>query len=82
MKVDAGGGHPVDLDEAGTLTLRPGGGDATGLANRGSATWPGSAARADSVVVTGPAWRCRPRWCRRSRSCNIALPVFLDRWTP
>jgi hypothetical protein len=71
--VDAGGA-PVDLDEAGTLTLRPGG-DATGLANR-IRNLARSAARADSVVVTGPA-ALQAQMVQALQERNIALPVFL-----
>ena len=71
--VDAGGA-PVDVDEAGTLSLRSGG-NAAPIAARVS-TLSRSAARADSVVVSGPA-ALQAQVVQALQERNVALPVFL-----
>ena len=71
--VDAGGTR-VDVDEAGTLTLR-GGDDAAAVATR-VARLSRSAARADSVVVSGPA-ELQARAVQALQERNVPLPVFL-----
>ena len=71
--VDAGGG-PVDVDEASTLSLRPGG-DAAALATR-IVRLSRSAARADSVVVSGPA-EAQAQMIQALQERNVELPVFL-----
>jgi hypothetical protein len=70
--VDAGG-RPVDVDEAGTVTLRSGNGAA--VAAR-VVRLSRSAAGADSVVVTGPA-ELQARAVHALQERNVTLPVFL-----
>ena len=71
--VDAGGA-PVDVDEAGTLELRAGG-NATAVATR-VARLSRSAARADSVVVSGPA-EVQAQVVQALQERDVPLPVFL-----
>jgi len=71
--VDAGG-ETVDVDEAGTLTLRAGGNTAA-VASR-VARLSRSAARADSVVVSGPA-ELQAQMVQALQERDVPLPVFL-----
>lgn len=72
--VDAGGG-PVAEDEAGTIELRPGG-SAAAVAER-VARLARSAARADAVVVSGPAALQAPV-VQALQERDVDLPVFLS----
>jgi len=71
--VDAGGA-PLDVDEAGTVRLRTGGNPKAAVAK--VARLSRSAARADSVVVTGPA-ELQAQVVLAMQERDLSLPAFL-----